>query len=124
MGYRVRTPEGELHYPRLLDVETAYSQGLVDPNDEVLEDGHSTWRKASSIPALARARSATKRHVRLKQMLGTSVVVVVGIWALMLILSDSPGQRGLGLLLALGVSVLLTRLTAKAFKRPGGSLKD
>ncbi|QRK07803.1 hypothetical protein JQX13_48845 [Archangium violaceum] len=119
MGYRVRTPDGELHYPSLLDVEAAYSQGLVDPNDEVLEDGHSTWRKASSIPALARARPATKGLLGGTQLLSVAASVVMGIWALMLILSDSWARRGLGIVLALGVSALLTRVTAKAFKRPG-----
>ncbi|WNG38402.1 hypothetical protein F0U61_35535 [Archangium violaceum] len=119
MGYRVRTPDGELNYPTLLDVEAAYSQGLVDPNDEVLEDGHSTWRKASSIPALARARPATKGLGGRTQLLSVAAAVVMGIWALMLILSDSWPRRGLGIVLALGVSALLTRVTAKAFKRPG-----
>ncbi len=56
MRYRVRTPEGELEYPSLRDVEQAYVQGLVDPQDEVLEEGSTLWRKAESLPTLARAR--------------------------------------------------------------------
>ncbi|HYO54375.1 hypothetical protein [Archangium sp.] len=118
MGYRVRTPDGELGYPTLRDVEVAYIQGLVGPEDEVLEDGHSTWRKASSIPALARARPESKGLTGRTQMLSVIGAVLLGAWALMLIMSDSWTRRGLGIVLALAMSVLLTRMTSKAFKRP------
>ena len=56
MRYRVRTPEGELGYPSQEDLVRAYSQGLVGPEDEVLEQGHTTWRKAASLPVLVRAQ--------------------------------------------------------------------
>ena len=118
MGYRVRTPEGELAYPTLRDVEVAYIQGLVEPNDEVLEDGHSTWRKASSIPTLARARPESKGLPGRTQVLSVLAAVALGAGALALIMSDSWPRRGLGIVLALAMSVLLTRLTAKAHKRP------
>lgn len=118
MAYRVRTPDGELTYPTLLDVEAAYTQGLVDPNDEVLEDGHSHWRKASSIPALARSRPASKGLAARGQVLNVLGAVLLGFAALMLIMSDSWPRRGLGIVLALGMCTLLTRLTSKAFKRP------
>lgn len=118
MGYRVRTPDGELAYPTLRDVEVAYTQGLVDPDDEVLEDGHSTWRKASSIPALARARTQSKGLARRTQMLSVMGAVLLGAGALALIMSDSWPRRALGIVLALAMSVLLTRVTSSAFKRP------
>lgn len=126
MGYRVRTPEGELGYPTMLDVEQAYTQGLVGPDDEVLEDGQTKWRRASSIPALARARP-TRSPARRKQVLTVAAAVALGLWALMLLVSDAwpaipkdPWQRrALGIVLALVMSTLLTRVTAKAFKRPG-----
>ena len=38
MGYRVRTPDGELSYGSMREVELAYTQGLVGPEDEVLEE--------------------------------------------------------------------------------------
>ena len=56
MRYRVRTPEGELDYESLLHVEQAYIAGLVAPEDEVLEEGGTLWRKAASLPNLARAK--------------------------------------------------------------------
>jgi hypothetical protein len=118
MGYRVRTPDGELAYPTLRDVEVAYAQGLVDPTDEVLEDGHSIWRKASSIPALARARPESKGFAGRIQVLSVIAAVLLGAGALALIMSDSWPRRGLGIVLALAMSVLLTRMTTTAYKRP------
>ncbi|WP_375766113.1 hypothetical protein NR798_31015 [Archangium gephyra] len=117
MGYRVRTPDGELAYPTLRDVEVAYTQGLVDPSDEVLEDGHTTWRKASSIPALARARSETKSASGRAEMAGGLVAVVLGLWALRRIMSDSWVHRGQGIVIALAMSAVLTWLTVKAARR-------
>jgi len=117
MGYRVRTPDGELAYPTLRDVEVAYTQGLVDPTDEVLEDGHTTWRKAASIPALARAKPPSTGLMGNAQKAGVVTAVVLGAAALKLILSDEWGLRGAGIVLALVMSVVLMWLTASAARR-------
>jgi hypothetical protein len=119
MRYRVRTPDGELGYSTLRDIEVAYAQGLVGPEDEVLEEGHTTWRKASSIPTLARARPPAKGLSNRGQLLGVVIAVALGICALVLITSDSSTRRGLGFVLALATGVVLMRVTTKAFKRPG-----
>ncbi|HEX8824053.1 MAG TPA: hypothetical protein VF794_29305 [Archangium sp.] len=121
MRYRVRTPDGELDYGSLRDVEVAYVQGLVGPDDEVLEEGKETWRKASTLPALARARPESKGLAARAQVLSILASVVLGVAALALILSDSWTRRSLGVVLALVMSTLLTRVTYKAFKRPGPS---
>ncbi|MET0401405.1 MAG: hypothetical protein ABW123_03335 [Cystobacter sp.] len=118
MRYRVRTPEGELDYLSFREVELAYMQGLVGPEDEVLEEGQTRWRKASTIPVLARARPPTRGLLARAQGIAVVASVLVGIWALMLIASDSWTRRGLGIVLALLTSALLTRVTYKAFKRP------
>lgn len=117
MGYRVRTPDGELAYPTLRDVEVAYTQGLVDPNDEVLEDGHSNWRKASSIPTLARARPPSSGVMGWAQKMGVVAAVVLGAAALKLIMSDDWGRRGAGIVLALAMSSVLMWLTVSAVRR-------
>jgi hypothetical protein len=117
MRYRVRTPHGELEYPSLGDVEQAYVAGLVDPDDEVLEEGGTLWRKAASLPALARAqaRRADSRASSRSQTLTIVVAVVLGMCALGLVFSG----RGLfGLLIAMVVASLLFRVTVNAFKRP------
>ncbi len=117
MGYRVRTPDGELAYPTLRDVEVAYAQGLVDPTDEVLEDGHTTWRKASSIPALARARPPSSGVMGRAQKVGVGAAVVLGAAALRLIMSDEWSRRGAGIVLALAMSSVLMWLTVSAVRR-------
>jgi hypothetical protein len=119
MRYRVRTPDGELGYSTLRDIEVAYAQGLVGPDDEVLEEGHTLWRKASSLPTLARAKPPAKGLSNRGQLLGVVIAVALGLCALALITSDSSTRRGLGFVLALATGVVLMRVTTKAFKRPG-----
>jgi hypothetical protein len=116
MRYRVRTPDGELEYPSLRDVEQAYVQGLVDPQDEVLEEGGTLWRKAESIPALVRARRTPSGTAGRGQTLTVVASVALGVVALYLYFT------GAGLLWALAIAMLivplLTRLMMKAFRRP------
>jgi hypothetical protein len=54
--YRVKSKEGELVFGSFGEVERAWLQGLVEPDDEVLEEGSTRWRRAGSIPLLAKAR--------------------------------------------------------------------
>jgi len=120
MRYRVRTPDGELDYLSFREVELAYMQGLVGPDDEVREEGQTLWRKASKIPELARARPApVQGKVSRAQFRIGAIAVVLGLIALRLILSESLTQRGVGIALALATSALLAHLTRQAFKRPG-----
>ncbi|NMO21194.1 hypothetical protein HPC49_20615 [Pyxidicoccus fallax] len=118
MKYVVRTPDGELVYPSLLDVERAYLQGLVDPDDEVREESATTWRKAGSLPTLAQARRASTGAAQRGQMLTVVGVVLLGALALSLLFRDTWNLRLLGIVLALAASFMLTRVTFKAFKRP------
>ena len=119
MRYRVRTPDGELDYTSIGEVEAAYLQGLVAPEDEVLEEGHTVWRKASSIPILARARPKPRGPGRTVQVVSTVIAVLMGLWALVLLQHESYTRKGLGLVLALGAAMILSRVTYTAFKRPG-----
>ena len=82
MAYRVRTPDGELMFPSLGDIERAYVQGLVDPDDEVREDGAEKWRKASSFPVLAQARRPQANKDSRSQTLTVLGAVAVGVLAL------------------------------------------
>ena len=52
MAFRVRTPDGELSFPTLLDVERAFHHGLVDPDDEVLDEVTGIAHKAVEHPLL------------------------------------------------------------------------
>ncbi len=114
MRYRVRTPEGELEYESLLHVEQAYVAGLVAPEDEVLEEGGTLWRKAATLPNLARARKAAPRAFDRNQSLTIALAVVLGVCALMLMRS---GRGMVALLVSLGVISLLWRVTFTAFRK-------
>jgi hypothetical protein len=116
MRYRVRTPDGELEYPSLRDVEQAYVQGLVDPQDEVLEEGSTLWRKAESLPSLVRARRTSSNTAGREQTLTVVVAVLLCVAAFYLYIT----QRGLPwvLVIALIVVSMMTRVTMKAFRRP------
>ncbi|AFE06279.1 hypothetical protein COCOR_05251 [Corallococcus coralloides DSM 2259] len=120
MAYRVRSPDGELMFPSLGDIERAYLQGLVDPDDEVREDGAEKWRKASSLPALARAKRPHGQDTSKRAQTLTVVgAVAVGVLALVLLFTGTNWNvRMMGIALALVVSGLLTRVTFKAYKRP------
>ncbi|MFP2901547.1 hypothetical protein [Corallococcus sp. 4LFB] len=119
MAYRVRTPDGELMFPSLGDIERAYVQGLVDADDEVREDGAEKWRKASSLPVLARAKKPQSGKAARAQTFTVLGVVALGLLALaVMVLGQEPRVRMMGVLLALVVSGLLMRVTFKAYKRP------
>ncbi|WNG25585.1 hypothetical protein F0U62_17335 [Cystobacter fuscus] len=120
MRYHVRTPDGELDYLSFREVELAYMQGLVGPDDEVREEGQTLWRKASKIPELARARPASLQGNAARIRFGAVIsAVVLGLFSLRLIFSESWTRRGIGIALALVTSAILTQLTRQAFKRPG-----
>ncbi|MBN1209505.1 MAG: hypothetical protein JXB05_31935 [Myxococcaceae bacterium] len=116
MRYRVRTPEGELEYPSLREVEQAYAAGLVAPEDEVLEEGGTLWRKAGSLPTLAQAqrRHRGARPSSASQGLIILIAAVLGVFALLLVRS---GRGVFGLLIAIAIASLLFRVTAHAFRR-------
>ena len=117
MSYRVRTPDGELAFPSLAEVEKAYAMGLVGPEDELREDGASTWRKAGSLPALASSRRSARATGARAQRLPILLAVGLSLLALYLIIRDHPGTRLLGVGLALVVAGLLMRVTSRTFGR-------
>jgi Flp pilus assembly protein TadB len=63
MPYRVRNQDGELRFQTFDDLRDAYVQHLVGAEDEVLEDGSSTWRKADSFPTLVQALASRPKAI-------------------------------------------------------------
>ena len=129
MKYLVRMPDnpnGVLEYGSMREVEQAYLNGLIGPEDEIKEINAEKWRKAKSMAVLANARRHGNQVWGGTQFLWMMVTVVMGSLAFWLI------QRGVrdnayaytisGMLLAIGLAALLMRVTASAFKRskPGG----
>lgn len=115
MRLRVRTPDGELTFGSKYELSKAYAQGLVDPGDEVLEEGASRWRKAAELPELAHLRAKPRGVPR--QTLAMLAMVVLSIASLVLLFREDNASRGIGFLLAFGVAYLLMGSTRKAFRR-------
>jgi len=118
MKYRVRTPEGELSYPSILELTKAYLMGLVEPGDEVQREGDTLWRKAASIPQLAQAKKPPRHFFADTQMR----------WALGLALLGSVagfsflyGAQHIGALFVLAFAVIglqwLTRWQRKKYRK-------
>ncbi|MFZ5469750.1 MAG: hypothetical protein ACOZIN_09965 [Myxococcota bacterium] len=114
MKYTVRTKDGELVYDSFGQVEQAWLNGLVGPEDELREEGATKWRKAGSIPLLVQARRHGNQVWGGTQLLWITVSVVLGSAAMYLI---AKGNMLVGGLIAVGVAVLLFRVTTEAFKK-------
>lgn len=117
MRLRVRTPDGELSFGSKFELSKAYAQGLVDPTDEILEEGGTRWRKASELPELKNVRAKPPGvPAQLRSMLFLVATLVV---ALVLIFRESETytSRGVGLLLAFLAAYFLIGNTRKSLRR-------
>jgi hypothetical protein len=112
--WQVRTPDGELTFPNFGEVERAYVQGLIEPDDELLEEGSTKWRKARSFPILAQTRRPPNAVWQGTQKAWVFLFLVLGFAALYCF---QKGMLLVGLALAMVVGLLLTRITYKAYKR-------
>ncbi|MGA9524561.1 MAG: hypothetical protein WBV82_24100 [Myxococcaceae bacterium] len=105
MGYRVRNQYGELQFGSFDALKDAYEKNLVEPDDEVLENGSSQWRKASSWPKLVAAR-----HKRTSLLAGPArwylIAVAVFLVGVGLVTALRSGIIGFGIVLA--VAMLMT----------------
>jgi hypothetical protein len=105
MAWTVRTPDGSLDFPTLADVERAYRNGLVAPDDEIREAGGG-WMRAGDHPALRTSISA--RHPVAGTWAAPFFAVLIALGAIVCI---ALGHWGPGLALALAVTLYMFRLT-------------
>ena len=101
-------------YQSFGEVERAYLQGLVGPEDEVAEEGTEKWRKAGALPQLAAARRTGDQVWGGTQMLWIIFSIGTGSAALYL-MAKRQFLWGFGIAFFLGL--LLTKVTYRAFKR-------
>jgi hypothetical protein len=84
MPYRVRTKDGELTYPSIAELSQAWQLGMVDPDDEVLEEGKEKWRKAGTLPFLVqfspRGTPLLDRKIRFLVVLALCLATVAIYW--------------------------------------------
>lgn len=114
MPYKVRTQDGELTYPNIQELSKAWQLGMVDPEDEVQEEGKQLWRKAGTLPFLVqfspRGTPLLDRKVRF-------LVVVACVLAMMAVYWVVKGQVVAGGLAGLGAAMASMALVRVAYIR-------
>jgi hypothetical protein len=116
MPFRVRTPDGELSYPTLLDVERAFHQGLVDPEDEVLDEATGSVHRAMEHPLLRPPPPRRFWHNHGAQPARIAVALSLALSALI----AGAAQQWWLALPAAGVAAWMTvRIAVTAQARPG-----
>jgi hypothetical protein len=112
MHYRVRSADGELNYPTLLHVEQAYLAGLISPDDELIQEGQTEWRKIRSVPELHTRRKAdgSVGGAFMPYVVG-GVLLAVAAFVLLV-----QGRWMIALPLALILCAVLSRMTYKTYR--------
>lgn len=112
MRYTVRSPDGELDFPSRKDLFGAYQNGLVAEDDEVREEGSTTWRKAEAVLGTRLNRAtATTRTMRLR----VSLLTVLGCVSLFLITRGDTARVAMGWTVAIALVVWMYSWTRDAF---------
>ncbi|MBX5484508.1 MAG: hypothetical protein IRZ16_22020, partial [Myxococcaceae bacterium] len=100
MAWTVRTEDGSLEFESLGEIERAYRNGLVAPEDEVRAPGSERWQRADSLPVLRRAAGRRTAGVQANLRLGVALSIALAVAALWLI---ANGMWLVGLVVAIGL---------------------
>jgi hypothetical protein len=118
MKYTVKNKDGSLTYNSLEEVKTAYVLGLVEEDDDVIEDGASLARKASAIPLLVTAKKVrgSKQHFDAIRgwVYGALVLAIIGFY---LLVTGKLLYGGLVMFAVVSVSFRITMLAARRKKK-------
>lgn len=118
MKCTVRTPDGELTFDSFGEVEKAWLNGLVGPEDEIRREGETNWRKAKSFSVLATARRSEDQIWQGTQTLWVLVVIVLASAALYLLAKGyRVGYFWVGIIPAFAVCFILVHVSVRAYKR-------
>lgn len=121
MKYRVRNQDGELEYESFAQLEEAARLGFVDPDDELLREGETEWKKASTVPALLKHKRSGGRFWSTPLLRWVLLSIAGGVFALWAInkghTEDQPELYAAGLVAAFGVVGVLFKVTTDAQKR-------
>lgn len=118
MTFRVRTPDGELSYPTLLDVERAFHLGLVEPEDEVVDEATGAVYRAKEHPSLAPPPPRRFWQNRAAQPARMAVALSLALAAL---LAGATQQWWLALPAAAVAAVVTVRIAITAQAHPRGA---
>jgi len=93
MGFRVRNQDGEVHFASFRDLHNGYLAGLVEPADEILEDGTEKWRRADTYPMLkdipkTKSRTMSSQTILVLSLCVAALVALIAFpWYVALILA-------------------------------------
>ncbi len=103
-----------MQYESFGQVEQAWLLGFVEPDDELLEEGHTKWRKAKTYPLLVNARRSGEQ-------------VWVGSWFFWVVLGIAGSTYALwqlhldnyvtGMVAAFAVAAMMVKVTVDAQRR-------
>lgn len=111
MRYTVRSAEGELTFPSRQELLNAYRMGLVEAQDEIREEGATSWRKAAAVLG---PRPPETRPGLLASPWRMGVFLVGASLALWLLLSGDLKRMGFGAVIALGLVMSMFSTTQRA----------
>jgi hypothetical protein len=121
MKYRVRNKDGELEYESFKQLEDAARMGFVDADDEVLREGETEWKRASTLPSLLqgkRAGAAVWNNPIFRWVVLSVAGAIFAIWAIHKgNTEDKPELYAAGLTAAFVAAGILFKVTADAQKR-------
>ncbi len=119
MKYLVRNADGQLEYASYKQLEEAVRSGFVEPDDELLREGETEWKKVSSQPALLKHGGKGLTLNRLSVW----IIIAVGLGGSAFLMisrghrEDRPELYGLGLLLAFSAVGVLFKVTTDTSRR-------
>jgi hypothetical protein len=120
MKYRVRNKDGELEYESFKQVEDAARLGFVDPDDDLLREGETEWKKVSTLPALLKGKRSGVSVFRTSLTLWVGVAVSAAVFAFWAIrhgnTDDKPELYAAGITAAFVAAGVLFKVTAQAQK--------
>ena len=109
MKYRVRNKDGELEYESFSQLEEAARVGFVEPNDELLREGETEWKKASTLI------SRPGRKIRISSIaFWTAFAVLLALFSLWTLASGDYLLGGLPIFMLV---MVLLKVTTKAARR-------
>jgi hypothetical protein len=119
--YKVRNKDGELEYDSFQQLEDAARLGFVDPDDELLREGETEWKKVSTQPALMKGKRGGLSAFNNPLVRWISLSVAGAIFAFWAIhrgsTQDKPELYAAGLTAAFLCVGVLFKVTADAAKR-------
>ncbi len=114
MKYTVKNKDGELTYGSMEEVKTAYVLGLVEPEDEILEEGAKVARKAGAIPLLVTAKKVNVERGDSKVLGGWVLgALALAMFAFYFLLNEHWKWGGLATFGVLAMLAQIVRLTAR-----------